>query len=48
LIRISGFRRLHRQLVGFLDDVYNRARIHSLLGDLTLAEFEQQGQAEVS
>jgi transposase InsO family protein len=31
-----------RGLGRFLDDVYNRTRIHSSLGDLTPAEFEQQ------
>jgi transposase InsO family protein len=30
------------QLGRFLDDEYNRKRIHSSLGDLTPAEFERQ------
>jgi transposase InsO family protein len=36
----------HSQLGRFLDDVYNRKRIHSSLGYLTPREFEAQWQAE--
>jgi transposase InsO family protein len=38
----QGYADALRQLGRFLDDVYNRKRIHSSLGYLTPAEFEQQ------
>ena len=38
----EDFADARRQLGRFLDDVYNTKRIHSSLGYLTLAEFEQQ------
>jgi putative transposase len=42
LLECRDFGDAHRQLGRFLDDVYNRKRIHSSLGYLTPAEFEQQ------
>jgi hypothetical protein len=38
----ADFADSYSQLGLFLDDVYNRKRIHSSLGYLTPAEFEQQ------
>ena len=51
LSEYHDFADAYRQLGRFLDDVYNRKRIHSSLGYLTPAEFEQQwfkGQAIMS
>jgi transposase InsO family protein len=42
LSEYRDFADAHGQLGRFLDDVYNRKRIHSVLGYLTPAEFEQQ------
>jgi putative transposase len=42
LSEYEDFRDAMRALGRFLDEVYNRKRIHSSLGDLTPAEFEQQ------
>jgi transposase InsO family protein len=42
LSEYRGFADAYGQLGRFLDDVYNRKRIHSSLGYLTPAEFEQQ------
>jgi transposase InsO family protein len=42
LSEYRDFNDAHRQLGRFLGDVYNRKRIHSSLGYLTPAEFEQQ------
>jgi putative transposase len=44
----ADFADARRQLGQFLDAVYNRKRIHSALGYLTPAEFEQQWRAERS
>jgi transposase InsO family protein len=42
LSEYQDFGDAYRQLGRFLDDVYNRKRIHSSLGYLTPREFEQQ------
>jgi putative transposase len=42
LTEYEDFADAWRQLGRFLDDVYNRKRIHSALGYLTPSEFEQQ------
>lgn len=46
LMEYEGFADARRHLGRFLDDVYNRKRIHSSLGYLTPAEFEQQWHAK--
>jgi putative transposase len=46
LTEYRDFADARRQLGRFLDAVYNRKRIHSALGYLTPAEFEQQWRAE--
>ena len=42
LTEYEDFADAWRQLGRFLDDVYNRKRIHSALGYLTPSEFEEQ------
>ena len=46
LTEYEDFADARRQLGRFLDAVYNRKRIHSSLGYLTPAEFEQQWRAD--
>jgi len=48
LTEYRDFADARRQLGRFLDGVYNRKRIHSSLGYLTPAEFEEQWRAERS
>jgi len=48
LTEYRDFADAKRQLGRFLDAVYNRKRIHSALGYLTPAEFEQQWRADGS
>jgi putative transposase len=42
----QDFADAHRQIMRFLDDVYNIKRIHSALGYLTPREFEEQWRSE--
>jgi putative transposase len=42
----QDFADAHRQIMSFLDDVYNIKRIHSALGYLTPREFEDQWRSE--
>lgn len=46
LAEYQDYRDARRQLGRFLDAVYNRKRIHSALGYLTPAEYEQQWRAD--
>jgi putative transposase len=46
LTEYADFADARRQLGRFLDAMYNRKRIHSSLGYLTPAEFEQQWRAD--
>ena len=43
LTEYEDFADARRRLGRFLDDVFNRKRIHSALGYLTPSEFEEQG-----
>jgi hypothetical protein len=44
IVRDQDYTDAHQQLGWFLDDVYRHKRIHSSLGYLTPAEFEQHWQ----
>ena len=48
LSEYRDFADARRQLGRFLDSVYNRKRIHSSLGYLTPAEFEEQWRSKGS
>jgi len=48
LSEYHDFADAHRQIMRFLDDVYNIKRIHSALGYLTPLEFEEQWRLEHS
>jgi putative transposase len=48
LSEYHDFADAHRQIMRFLDDVYNIKRIHSALGYLTPLEFEEQWRLERS
>jgi putative transposase len=48
LSEYHDFADAHRQIMRFLDDVYNVKRIHSALGYLTPLEFEEQWRLEHS
>ena len=46
LTEYQDFADAYRQIGRFIDDVYNRRRIHSALGYLAPAEFESQWHAQ--